>query len=417
MTFSYLRCIAKAFHRMKTDYDLDLGRIYELVINSNPCYAFLLEGNSLIQNKLIIAHVLAHSDFFKNNVRFSNTSRDMVESMAASAERIRRYEMDYGKDQVEAFLDHVLAIQEHIDPGLIRRPRKKEKSSSSDNRHSTPYDDLWALERREEDKNEQKSGTSKVQEKDILLFAMENNPKLQDWQQDILTVMRDEMLYFWPQLETKIMNEGWASYWHIRILREMNLTNEEVLEFAKLNALVTQPSSGSINPYHLGLKIFEDIERRWDHPTEDEQVRFGRKPGQGRQKIFDVREMEMDTSFIRNYLTRELTEEMDLYIFQRKGAEWTVTDKEWQKVREQLIASRVNGGYPYIVVEDGDYQDKGELYLRHRFEEMELDIKYVEKTLPHVHALWGRPVHIETVVENRPVLFTYNGKRCSRRFL
>ena len=117
----------KAFHRMKLQYDLGLSRIYELVINSNPCYAFLLKGNSLIQNKLIVAHVLAHCDFFKNNVRFSNTSRNMVESMAASAERIRNYEMEYGKERVEQFLDQVLGVQEHIDPSLITPPRKRRK--------------------------------------------------------------------------------------------------------------------------------------------------------------------------------------------------------------------------------------------------------------------------------------------------
>src|SRR6476619_3181581 len=110
----------KTFHRMKLHYDLGLSKIYELVINSNPCYAFLLDTNSLIQNKLIVAHVLAHSDFFKNNVRFSNTNRDMVESMAATAERIKLYEQKYGKKLVEEFLNAVIAIQEHIDPSIVR---------------------------------------------------------------------------------------------------------------------------------------------------------------------------------------------------------------------------------------------------------------------------------------------------------
>ena len=90
---------------------------------------------------------------------------------------------------------------------------------------------------------------------------MEHSRELEEWQRDILTMMREEMLYFWPQLETKIMNEGWASYWHQRILREMDLTSDETIEFATLNANVVQPSKTSINPYYLGLKIFEDIEK------------------------------------------------------------------------------------------------------------------------------------------------------------
>ncbi|MCF6094607.1 SpoVR family protein [Microaerobacter geothermalis] len=418
----------KAFHRMKLQYDLNLSRIYELVINSNPCYAFLLEGNSLIQNKLIVAHVLAHCDFFKNNVRFSNTSRDMVESMAASAARIRQYEMIHGKDEVESFLDAVLAIQEHIDPSLLRPKLRWKKDDSngkqaSKGKKSTTYDDLWYLDEKErKNENDVKNGKAKKPfppepEKDIVLFIEEFSPILEDWQRDVLTILRDEMLYFWPQLETKIMNEGWASYWHARILREMDLTEEETIEFAKLNASVIQPSRTSINPYYLGLKIFEDIEKRWDHPSEEERERYKREPGKGREKIFEVRELDSDISFIRNYLTKELVENLDLYLFGKSGNDWVITNKEWETVRDHLALARVNGGFPYIVIQDGDYLRNGELYLKHYYEGMELDLKYVEKTLPYVYQLWGRNVHIETVVEERQVLFSYDGKKTHRRFL
>jgi stage V sporulation protein R len=415
----------KTFYKMKLQYDLNLSKIYELVINSDPCYAFLLKGNSLTQNKLIVAHVLAHCDFFKNNIRFSNTSRDMVETMAASAERIRQYEIEYGKEVVEEFLDHVLAIQEHINPSLIdaRLHRKGKRKSTPDTpkpNRTSPYDDLWKLDHIAEPPAKPKPRKKRFPEepeKDLLLFIMENSKILEDWHQDILTILRQEMLYFWPQLETKIMNEGWASYWHIRIMRELDLDEEEAIEFAKLNASVLSPSKTSINPYHLGLKLFEDIERRWDNPTEQEQKQLGRKPGQGRQKIFEVRELESDQSFLRNYLTKDLVEDLDLYVFSRQGNEWKVTDKDWENVRDQLVASRINGGYPVILVQDGDYLQNGELYLIHRYEGIELDIKYLEKTLPHVYALWGRPVHLETVIDERPVIFCYNGKKCTRRFV
>lgn len=419
----------KAFHRMKLQYDLGLSKIYELVINSNPCYAFLLEGNSLIQNKLIIAHVLAHCDFFKNNVRFSNTSRDMVESMAASAERIRAYEIEYGKQEVEKFLDAVLAIQEHIDPSLLRpklrwhqAETKQETTSKAVRKRS--YEDLWELDEevkaaKKAEERQRRRAEKKFPpqpEKDLILF-IEEHADLEDWQRDIMTMLREEMLYFWPQLETKIMNEGWASFWHVRILRELDLTEEETVEFAKLNASVLSPSSTSINPYYLGYKMFEDIERRWDHPTEEEQQTYGRKPGMGREKIFEVREVESDTSFLRNYLTKELVEELDLYLFQKKGTEYRIVDKQWESVRDQLITARVNGGFPYLMVEDGDYLRKGELLIKHYYEGMELDLKYVEKTLPYVYQLWGKPVHLLTSVERREVIFCYDGKRISRRFI
>lgn len=414
----------KQFHKMKLHYDLGLSKIYELVINSNPCYAFLLDSNSLIQNKLIVAHVLAHCDFFKNNVRFQNTKRDMVESMAATAERIRKYEIEYGREEVESFIDAVLAIEEHIDPSLVRpnlawtladTEFEEEEVTSS----VSPYDDLWKLDEKKDQKQRVKRKKRKFPphpEKDLLLFIVHYSRELEEWQRDILTMIREEMLYFWPQLETKIMNEGWASYWHQRILREMDLTSGESIEFAKLNAGVVQPSKTSINPYYLGLKIFEDIEERYNNPTE-EMKKLGVKPGSGREKIFEVRELESDQSFLRNYLTKELVYREDMYLFQKQGRDYKIVDKAWEQVRDQLVNMRVNGGFPYLTVHDGDYLRNGELYIKHHFEGIELDLKYLEKVLPYIHQLWGRNVHIESVVENKPITFTYDGRSVQRRYL
>lgn len=409
----------KQFHKMKLQYDLGLSQIYELVINSNPCYAFLLNTNSLIQNKLIVAHVLAHCDFFKNNVRFSNTSRDMVESMTATAERIARYEIVYGKEEVERFLDAVLAIQEHIDPSIMR-PKQPELEAADEEKATpikTPYDDLWNLDQKQPTNKDKRPKVEKIPprpEKDLLLFILENSRALEEWQRDILTMMREEMLYFWPQLETKIMNEGWASYWHQRILREMDLTSDETINFAKLNADVVQPSKTRINPYYLGLKIFEDIEKRYDHPTE-EMKRYGVKPYSGREKMFEVREVESDISFIRNYLTKELAQQEDLYLFEKKKSDYLITTKDYEAVRDQLVSMRVNGGFPYIVVENGDYLRNGELYLLHRYEETELDVQYLEHVLPYIHQLWGRIVHMETYVDNKQIVFSYDGKKIHRQ--
>ncbi|NOJ73124.1 SpoVR family protein [Paenibacillus alvei] len=424
----------KSFHKMKMQYDFGLSKIYELVINSNPCYAFLLEGNSLIQNKLIVAHVLAHCDFFKNNARFSNTNRNMVESMSVTAERINQYEMEYGTQAVESFIDAVLGIQEHIDPNVVK-PRNLDKErymelKQRELREAQPskpgrYDDLWELDNGDSAAKSSKPNLHEFAnrpfppepEKDIIWFIQQFSPVLEDWQRDMMSMLRDEMLYFWPQIETKIMNEGWASYWHQRIIRELDLSSEETIEYAKLNSSVVQPSRHSLNPYYLGIKLFEDIEKRWDNPTKEERERYGRQPGQGRAKIFEVRELESDQSFLRNYLTKKLTEELDLYIFEKKGPEWKITDKSWENIRDQLVYSRVNGGFPYITVEDGDYQRSGELYLMHQYEGVELDLKYVERTLPYVFTLWGKPVHVETTVDDKHVVFTYDGKKVSRKFI
>jgi len=395
----------KSFHRMKMQYDFGLSKIYELVINSNPCYAFLLDGNSLLQNKLIVAHVLGHCDFFKHNARFAHTSRDMVESMAASAERIRGYEAAFGKLAVEEFIDSVLAIQEHIDPshvGRMKRTRSGEsRATAAKIEPVDPYADLFAIgQRKQDDEPPAPKRFPEQPEKDLLLFIMEHAKHLQDWQRDILSVMREEMLYFWPQMETKIMNEGWATYWHLQIMRELDLTEAETIEFAKMNAGVIMPSRTSINPYHVGLKMWEDIEKRW-----------------GREAMWDIRTFDSDISFLRNYLTKDLVEEMDLYLFGKQGDEWKVTEKDWEKVRDGLCRTKVNSGFPVLHVQDGDYLKNGELYLKHQFEGSELDVKYLEKTLPHVHNLWGRTTHLETMLDGRGVVFTYDGKKNHRRFV
>jgi stage V sporulation protein R len=410
----------KTFNRMKMQYDLGLSKIYELVINSNPCYAFLLDGNSLVQNKLIVAHVLAHCDFFKNNARFSVSNRNMVESMSAAAERISQYEVEYGTAEVERFLDAVMAIQEHVDPGIhkpygvdkkhyMELQLKRDKSKSRGAKPSlSPYEDLWDLEEFEKGdpaklKSDEPAEPRKFPlnpEKDLVWFIQEFSPAMEDWQRDIMSIIREEMLYFWPQIETKIMNEGWASYWHQKIMRELPLTSEETIEYAKLNSAVVQPSRHSLNPYYLGLKIFEDIEKRF-----------------GQEKIFEVRELDSDPSFMRNYLTKELTEELDLYIFEKKGQEWKITDKTWETIRDQLVFMRVNGGFPYLVVTDGDYQRNGELYITHRFEGTELDLKYVERTLPYLVQLWGKNVHLETMIDDKKILFTSDGKKTTRKGL
>jgi stage V sporulation protein R len=201
------------------------------------------------------------------------------------------------------------------------------------------------------------------------------------------------------------------SFWHARIMRELDLEDKEHLEFAELHSGVVSPHMGQLNPYYLGYKIFEDIERRWDNPSAEEREKFGRVGGQGREKIFEVREIEADVSFLRNYLTEELCEELDLFVYELvEDEEWTITEKRWERVRNQLVTNMTNFGFPYIEVLDGDYNGNRELYIRHAFEGVELDSKYARKTLEHVYTLWGRPVHLETVVDDERVVMHYDGE-------
>ena len=385
----------KAYHRMKTMYDFGLSKIYEVVINTNPAYGFLLETNSLLQNKLVIAHVMGHVDFFKNNAWFSKTNRRMLETVSAHTERMNEYEFKYGRKTVEKFLDAVLSIEEHIDPDFfIKRENPNEKKEPVKKKEGK-FDDLFSLEKKEETEEEPTEQQKKdVPEKDLVYYIMRHSPVLEPWKRDVMSMIHEEMEYFVPQMQTKTGNEGWASYWHSRIMRELDLNDAEHLEFADLHSSVVSPHKGQLNPYYVGYKIWEDIEKRF-----------------GREKLFEVREVDNDISFLRNYLTEELCEELDLFVFELVDEEeWTITEKRWEKVRDQLVANMTNFGFPYIVVEDGDYDDNRELYLKHRYESAELDENYARKTLEHIYTLWGRPVHLETVIEDETRVFHYDGE-------
>lgn len=405
----------KAYHRMKMMYDFGLSKIYEVVINSNPSYAFLLDTNSILQNKLVIAHVLGHVDFFKHNVYFSRTNRRMIDEAAIHANRMAEYEFTYGRKVVEELLDAVLSIEEHIDPNFFikKESARNKKDEGKSKRVAGRFDDLFSKEELGiEPKEEKKEETSRlaVPEKDIVYFIMQNSPILKDWQRDVMAMLHQEMEYFVPQMQTKTMNEGWASIWHSRIMREMDLPTEDHLEFAHLHSGVVSPHKGQLNPYYVGYKIWEDIERRWDNPTQEERERFGRKGGEGREKMFEVRELDNDVSFLRNYLTEELCEELDLFVYELVDEEeWTVTEKRWERVRDQLVANMTNFGFPYIEVVDGDYDRNHELYLKHRYEGTELDMKYAHKTLEYIYKLWGRDVHLETVADDEPLVLHYDG--------
>jgi stage V sporulation protein R len=812
----------KAYHKMKTMYDFGLSRIYEVVINTNPAYGFLLETNSPLQNKLVIAHVLGHVDFFKNNAYFSRTNRRMVDEVGVHAQRIEEYEFKYGRKTVEEFLDAVMSIEEHIDANFfVRKERERDPKQNPTVPHVGEFDDLLTpgeISTRDGAPTPiHIPGTPFYPEKDLIWFIAQHSPSLAPWERDVMLMIHQEMLYFVPQMQTKTINEGWAcltgdalvatergfipfeelygrgeriavasggaderhpitefhkeeqvptirirtrrgltvegaekhrirfadgtwaylrdvktgdrlhvecgsnvwsatpqkihfeplasdptiariadlagvssqtvirhlngthqprsaaaidrvvtatnyqrgyagkvlssrrtelrhpgvltedlawllgnfigdgnrtksgicitsgdteviaraasiiqdtlglralihrdasdtggrwrlvvhsrellrflralgidlaatarqkripaivlrspkpvvsaflqgyfdadgyagpqgvilssaseelirqtqiillnygmlstqrcqpdgciqlhisgasagrfaaeigfglarkrdrlndfvtnrqwfcredftdeivsvehrtndvfdisvatkeayvangllhhnSFWHSRIMRELCEGTDDFVEFAELHASVVSPHKGQLNPYYLGYKILEDIERRWESPTAEEKAKYGRKGGEGRQKLFEVRETENDVSLLRNYLTEELVEELDLYVFELVDEEeWTVTEKRWERVRDQLVANMTNFGFPHIEVTDGDYNRNRELYLTHRYEGAELDLKYARKVLEYVFKLWGRKVHLETRVDDDSLVLHFDG--------
>lgn len=193
------------------------------------------------------------------------------------------------------------------------------------------------------------------------------------------------------------MNEGWASLWHIELMRAMELTDADVINFARLHSSVTAPIPYQINPYAMGYRIFRDI---WE--------------SQGKESAFLVRTVDDDVSFLRNYLTEPLVDELHLYVFGPEQDKIVVKSRRWELVRDRLIKEVFHGGLPIIEVVDGDFHRRGELYLIHRHEGTDLDLPYAERTLEHVHLLWGRPVHLETISAQKKIVLSFDGKAHGR---
>lgn len=405
----------KAYYHMKTMYDYGLSKIYELVINTNPSQAFLMEANSLLENKMVIAHVLAHTDFFKNNVYFAHTSRQMVESAAAASDRLARYEFEHGMLAVEHFLDAVLALKEHVGgfpgwtPAVARRAtraRPQRQPAPPDALSVDTYDDLFAPPAPPEKQQPQRLPAQP--ERDVLGFLMAQTPDLEEWQRDCLGIVRQEMLYFVPQMQTKIINEGWASFWHQRIMNQLEITPGEHTQFSTLHAGVVSPGGRMhLNPYYVGYRIFQDIERRWGDPHDQHPVK-------ALDKLLEVREMENDQSFLRKYLTEDLVRSLDLYTYRLVDDEWQVVETDWERVRDTLVRSLDHFGLPVVTIDDADYHQSRELLLRHHYDGTELDLRYAEKTLQHLYTIWRRPIHLDTKIDDQAVRLTYDGKRNSK---
>jgi len=416
------------YHRQKTAYEYGLSKIYEVVFNTDPCQAFLMDSNSMTSHKLTIAHVIGHCHFFKRNDYFAHTDRQMVEKVRLHRDRIAAYETEFGWREVEEFLDAVMCIEEHFDPTTPTHRRAGEgvaRASEGGPQQGGEFDDLHTL-MGDAPRAKPVAATFPAEpEKDLLRFLATYGRDLHDWQRDILSMVREEMLYFLPQMRTKIMNEGFASLAHERILERYLDKSEEIWEFRRLHSSVLSPSPmrGSINPYYVGFQILKDIERRWDGVTDiGDQAETDwlgnprpRPTGEGWKKVFEVCDEENDVSFLRKYLTEPLVKRLDLYTYQKETAPngdevWVVKSTDWREVRDEMVDGMTNFGVPVIRVTDGDYQRRGELYLTHAFDGKGLDTEYTARVLRAVYKLWGRPVHLETVADGKKTRLSFDGE-------
>jgi stage V sporulation protein R len=413
------------------DFEIERTRLehgfavpYEVVFNSDPVRAYLMESNPYPIQVLVMAHVYAHNDFMKNNRHFRSSRRDMIAAASEAAARFRQYEQDYGSEQVERIIDAGLALQWNIDPeepvhreseeGARKRLYGRPQEAPAEGRFGDLLPQPEALS--SEEKRELRLKTPPEPTLDLLGYIVEHSPRpLADWQKDVLGVIKAQSLYFLPYRRTKIMNEGWATYWHEQIMQRLFhegfLSAEEHGFYNLYNARVKAHSPRQLNPYLLGFTLFRDLKRRWDQGRfgpEFEEVREERRRqdwdlniGRGLEKLFEVRRTYMDWFFLEEFLDQELIEELGLYVYLERDQgthyESVVAETDWQAVKRLLVRSLVNSGVPRVQVVDGNYRGMLQLYLRHVHEGLPLDEEYAVHTLQYIHRLWKRPVMLESM--------------------
>ena len=391
----------QSFEYQKMTGEMGMSKVYELVLNNNPCYAFLLDSNPDIINVFVSAHVLGHCHFFKNNWMFKKTDNQMVYRAAERASRIDEYIQKYGLNEVERVMDIAFAFEKNIDwhKGIDRKRYSREQNVIQKKNASTEFDDICG---QKITFNFLTKKFPPAPEKDILWFLITYS-NLEDWKRDVFDIIRQESHYFYPQYMTKIMNEGFAVYIHTELMLKLDITPSEFIEYIKLHEKVVQPGRDkfSFNPYYLGFKIFKDIEERWDQKYADGESEIG-----GFQKVLRVVEEENDISFIRNYLTKELCEEMELFVYEQARTHngdiiVEIVSKDLDDIKEYVIKDLYNYRAPNIKIVSAT---KMGLELEHCSTEYgTLDGKHLKKVMSYLYEIWGAPIDIQTINEKKEI--------------
>jgi len=411
----------KRYQEIKTMRKHGLGGyLYECVINTEPAYGFLRDANNLTEMKLVIAHVFGHVDFFCNNAMYARTNKKMGTECAMNASKIAEYSFKYGEENVERWLDACLAVAFQCDLSLNQELNPnwlRDRELGSDEEEVPPhgveiggeFNYLFESEnkRRVDRWREKEKMPSPIMEPDLLLFLMHNRfADLEPWQRDVMSIVREEARYFIPNIQTKIMNEGWATYWHKKIIETLDEETGFLSEddddwftyYAATNARVLSPSAvGGLNPYFVGYAMWNRVYDRWENPSEKDREDLGLPGGEGNQKMFEVRATMTDVDFIRNFIDEEVIEELDLFVFQKLDTDWMITGTNAEAVKDVLAKQLIDAGLPPIYVIDDDYEDKRQLFLAHDYEGKRLNEEYARRTLGYISRLWKRPVILKTV--------------------
>jgi len=438
------------YEKSRTIYEnLDPNLPYEVVCNSEPARAYLMNTNTLAVQSLVVAHVYGHVNFFTENKYFANSRNDMISVMSEATKRFNSYEKKYGIDEVERIVDAGHAIQFHSSPFETETEDEKRtrvyeqtKKMIHGDVHRSEYGDLSSSNKISLDidvelKNQRlwrqlKTRTPVEPTEDLLRYIIDNSVVLEDWQKDILETLRMEGQYFWPNIRTKQMNEGWATMIHEKVMNKLFmegiLNSSEHAQYNFSNSLVKAKQRMSMNPYLIGSTMWRDIEDRWntgrhgdewkDCTSHAEKENWDKDEGKGWQKCKEVMRTYTDWFFMQDFLTTDIIDELDMYLYKPIESSMTIdyirTHHSAEEVRQIIINSFAHSGIPKIEVFDGNMRNSGFMRLKHSWGGSNLDKKFALETLSHIRYLWGRLVSLETMMDKKNII--YIAKRPDEKF-
>jgi len=385
--------------------NMGLSRIFEVMFPGDPCHAYMVDSNTLAENVLVMAHVLGHADFAKRNALFTRSMAmaggRILEQAAARAHRIETALTEFGQERVEATLDAALALEAHIDTNSpLHRPLYEGAAASAaaaaaaagkpkpnvfrERFKALPGESTPAPK----DEGPRRAKVPPQPEYDLLWFIAQYGPELDGWERDIFLAVREESFYFYPVFACQIMNEGWASYWHARLLREADFLPQDMYVSAiKAHSDVVRPHASerslalSINPYHLGFAMWERIVDK-----------------QGIEAARRICSEEDDFGFVRNHLDAELAEELDLFVFEASSnGEVKIESRDIHAVREAILAPKFNFGAPRIAATSVDLDGSLTLVHDNQTDGRGLDVPRAERVLDYIVRIWRRPITLHTI--------------------
>lgn len=430
------------YERIRTLHEsTPAGLPYEVVVHGNPARIFLMKSNTFPVNTTVLSHAIGHVIFFTMNKYWSQTRTDFLDIMGEANYRFLGYERKFGISEIEKTVDAGHALQHHSSPfdnetedekrERIYRQRRLQKAKmnkseyadivpSIDAKKVIEYADI-ELEN-ERLKRELRLKSPVEPSEDFLRYIIDNSRILEDWQKDILEIMREEGRFLWPVLRTQFMNEGFATVIHEKVMNHLFLTGvlkkEEHGSYNYSNSRIKAEIELQLNPYLVGSTIWYDIEKRWDtgrHGYEYENCEsayekenWDTKDMKGWEKVIEVLKAYHDWFFFQDFFTEELVDDLNLYLW---NIEETITTYDMKRtkhkareIKESIINSFAHSRVPRIVIEDGDF--RGGILLVHKHTGADLEIKYAVETMKHMKYLTGKSIFLDTIAGEEHILLT-----------